>query len=198
MHRPLFVVLFRGVIGAILSVIGGVILKALVESLTRGIPSERRKRARTIAGLLPAAGFAYLLCCVIAFSVWSSYRGRDWGWVDTWDTPIAGDYYLMMIDVTDNATIYSRSDKNAYSGDGSVSWNGRDRKVIAGVHRLEVRGPLLFASANPSTFMEYPETTPDNLFFIPNMDTGVREDFPTLAALKTASQHRKTSSPGIC
>ena len=117
---PLFVLIFWGIVATILSAAGGAILRAIVSAYTEGVQLGR-KRALTIAGFLPAACFAYLFCCVMVFSVWSASRGRDWGWGDTWDTPIAGDYHLMMIDVTDNATIYSRSDRGAYSGEGSVT-----------------------------------------------------------------------------
>lgn len=174
---PLFVLIFWAIAAAILSVIGGAILVALVAYLTRGVTLGRR-RALTAAGLLPAAGFAYLFCCVIAFSIWSGFRGRDWGWGDTWDTPIVGDYRLMMIDVMDKATIYSGSDKDTYNG----------KKAILGVRELEVRGPLLLAAANPGAFMEYPVKSPDNLFFILHTDTGVREDYPSLEALSAAAQ----------
>lgn len=174
---PLFVLIFWAIAAAILSVIGGTVLVKLVAFLTRGVPLGRR-RALTVAGLLPAAGFAYLFFCVIAFSIWSGLRDRDWGWGDTWDTPIIGDYHLMMIDVTDNATIYSRSDKDSYNG----------KKAINGVHQLEVRGPLLLASANPGAFMEYPAKSPDNLFFILHTDTGVREDYPSIDALSAQAE----------
>jgi hypothetical protein len=161
---PLFVLVFWAIVGTILSAAGGAILVTIVAFLTRRI-TQGRRRALTIAGLLPAAGFAYLFCCVIAFSVWSISRNRDWGWGDTWDTPIIGNYSLMMIDVPDEATLYNRQAPNTYNGSSAIQ----------GVNLLEVRGPILLGTAN-------------NLFFILHTDTEVRQDFTSLNALSAEAQ----------
>ena len=64
---------------------------AFVAGLTRRV-GNGRKRALVTAGLLPFAALAYTFVCVIVFSVWSSARGRDWGWGDTWEVPLIGSY----------------------------------------------------------------------------------------------------------
>jgi hypothetical protein len=165
---------------------GGLSLAGLVAFLTRGVKLGR-KRALVISGFLPALGFAYLFACVLVFSVWSSARGRDWGWGDTWDTPILGSYHLMMIDVTDNATVYNRSDPRVYHN-GSVAGSPGQQGAIFGVHRLEVRGPFLFGAASPETFMQGGISPPETLFFILDTRSGIRTDEPSLIALGAAAQ----------
>src|SRR5580658_6042836 len=101
---PLFVFMFWGFVAFVLSVLGGGALVAIVAWLLRGIATGRGK-ALLIAGCLPALGFFYMFICVIVFSIWSTSRGRDMGWGDSWDTPILGNYHLVMIDLTDIGTI---------------------------------------------------------------------------------------------
>jgi hypothetical protein len=179
---PLFVLLLWTMVAGVLSVVGGLCLTGLVAFLTRGVGLGRR-RALWIAGALPAAGFAYLFGCVVVFSIWSIARGRDMGWGDSWDTPILGDYHLMMIDVTDQGTVYNRADPSVYGG-GSVDWRPGQQDVISGVRRLEVRPPFLFGAANPETFMGVPEKSPKTVFFVLDTRSGTRTDEPTLAVLE--------------
>jgi len=183
---PVFVVFGWMIVATILCVIGGLILAGLVSIILRGVESGRI-RAILIAGFLPAAAFAYLFGCLLVFSIWSSARGRDWGWGDTWDTPILGDYHLMMIDVTEQGTVYNRTDSRAYR-EGSVSSAPGDRGVIFGVRRLEVRPPYLIGAASPEAFMEYPVKSPETLFFILDTRSGQRKDEPSLTELETAAQ----------
>ena len=183
---PLFVLGFWFTIAGILSVLGGFVMVGLVAFLLRGVRSGK-KRALAIAGLLPAAGFAYLFACTFAFSIWSAARGRDWGWGDTWDTPILGSYHLMMIDVTDNATIYNSADPKVYS-DGSVTSSPGDKDVVFGVRRLEVRPPYLIGTAAPDASVEYPVKSPETLFFILDTRNGKQTDEPSLAALQAKAQ----------
>jgi len=98
---PMFILMFWGLAATVLSVVGGAILGGLVWLITRKV-TRGRKRAITIASLLPAAGFAYLFCCVAIFSIWSLARGQDMGWGDSWDTAIFGNYNIQMIDVTND------------------------------------------------------------------------------------------------
>jgi hypothetical protein len=179
------------VIAGVLSVIGGVALVGIVAIALRKV-NAGKKRALVVAGLLPTFGFAYLFVCILVFSIWSSMRGRDWGWGDTWDTPIVDDYHLMMIDVMDNGTIYNRADPSVYR-DGSVAGSSRRRDVIFGVRRLEVRSPYLIGTASPDTSMEYPVRSPEKLFFILDTRNGSRTDEPSLAALQQAVE--KSSGP---
>lgn len=175
-------ILFWVIAAGILSVFGGLLLGWLVAFFLREVPTGRN-RAIIIAGVLPAVGFAYLFGCVLLFSIWSAARGRDWGWGDTWDTPILGSYHLMMIDVTDQATVYNRADTRVYSN-GSVASAPGDPDVIFGVRRLEVRPPYLIGAASPEAFMEYPLKSPETLFFVLDTRSGARKNETSLDLLE--------------
>ncbi len=188
---PLFVLIFWIIAGSLLSLAGGALLVKVVALLTVRV-RVGQKRALSIARVLPALGFAYLFLCILIFSFWSTARGRDWGWGDTWDTPILGNYHLMMIDVTDQGTIYDRADPNVFQN-GSVMGGGPAQKnVIFGVRRFEVRPPFLLGEASPNTFTESPTTPPQTIFFVLDTRDNSREDAPNLAAL----QARARQMPG--
>ena len=183
---PLFVLIFWAIVGGFLSIVGGLALGGLVAFLTRGVGAGR-STAIWVARALPAVGCVYLFCCVVVFSIWSGARGRDMGWGDSWDTPILGDYHLMMIDVTDQGTVYNRADPSVYRG-GSVGWRPGQQDVIAGVRRLEVRSPFLLGAANPGAFMGRPEQSPETVFFVLDTRSGNRIDEPTLTNLVADAQ----------
>jgi hypothetical protein len=147
---------------------------------------NRKERAVRIARWVPAMGFAYLLLGVVAFSVWSSARGRDWGWGDTWQTPVLGNYSLIMVDVTDQGTIFDRTDADVFSHGTVGNALGR-RDVIFGVRRMEVRAPYLIGTAAPSA-LDDAAGAPETLFFILNTRTGIRTDEGSLAALQAEAE----------
>jgi len=181
---PLFVLIFWIIIGSLLSAIGGGLLACAVAFLLRGV-EVGRKRAILLAGLLPAIGFAYLFVCVLLFSFWSAARGRDWGWGDTWDTPILDNYHLMMIDVTDDGTVYNHANPAVYH-DGGVAGSPQQQDVVFGVRRLEVRPPYILGAASED--QSFPRKPAETLFFILDTRTGLRTDLPSLSALEAAAQ----------
>jgi hypothetical protein len=189
---PLFVLGFWGVAATVLSVVGGAVLSFFVRLLTRRV-SNGRKRATTIAALLPAAGFAYLFCCIMVFSAWSLARGRDMGWGDSWDTAILGNYNLMMIDVTDHATLYNHADKKVSDGNGSVSWGPGTKDVIEGVRRIEVQDPYIIGAAGPDDFGHEDKPSPEDRFFVMDTRSNERIDYSSLAELEMAA--RKLNAP---
>ncbi len=168
---PLFVLFIWLVTAGVVAVIGGWALSRLVRILTRGVqPDERRMRAIRIAEFIPACGFAYLFLCLGLFSIWSTARGRDMGWGDSWDTPILGGYHLTMVDVTEQGSIRLA-----------------DRDVVSGVRRLEVRPPYIFGTASPQAVTEEPIVSPETLFFVLDTRTGTRADAASLDALQNAA-----------
>lgn len=164
---PLFVILFWAVVGSVLGALASAVLVAIVSGLTRRAIAGR-KRAMVTAAVLPFAGLAYMFVCVIIFSVWSSARGRDWGWGDTWDIPILGTYHLMMIDVTDRGTVYDKSDPRVAHG-SSVGGGPNDQDAIFGVRRLELRPPYIIGAAATESFTSFEEKPAETIFF--RMDT---------------------------
>jgi hypothetical protein len=179
---PLFVILFWAIIGSVVGLLASVVLVAIVRRVTCHITAGR-KRALTIARVLPFVGLGYLFVCVVLFSIWSSARGRDWGWGDTWDTPILGAYHLMMIDVTDRGTVYDSSDPRVARG-GSVSGSPADQDVLFGVRRLEIRPPFIIGAAAPAADTGFEENPPETVFFRMDTRDRTRIDKKTLAELE--------------
>jgi len=181
---PLFILAFWALVATVGSVVGGLVLAGLVALLTRGV-TNGRKRAITIAGLLPAAGFVYLFCFVMAFSIWSALRGgRDMGWGDSWEAPILGNYSLMMIDVTDHATIYNR----IHRSEDSLQYGPDTRDVVADVRRLEVCAPYLIGAAGPDDFGHEGSPSPEDRFFILDTRSNTRTDYASLSELEHAAK----------
>lgn len=181
---PLFVIFFWILLGGVLSILGGFFLAFLVRFLLRGIPTGQGP-AIVIGAVLPAFGFAYLFGSVLVFSLWSAARDRDWGWGDSWDTPLLGDYHLMMIDLTDQGTIYNKADPTVYRN-GSVSGSPDQQDVVFGVTRMEVRPPYFLGAA--SNDQSFPRKDDESRFFILDTRSGARTDETSLASLQTAAQ----------
>ncbi len=184
---PMFILMFWALAATVLSVIGGAVLGGTVWLLTRKL-IRGRKRAITIAALLPAAGFAYLFCCVAIFAIWSMAQGKDMGWGDSWDTAVLANYNIEMIDVTDHGVLYNRADKNVSDGDGSLHFNPSDRDVIDGVRRLQVADPYIFGAVGPDDFARQGAPSPENRFFIMDTRSNSRTDYPSLADLDNAAR----------
>jgi hypothetical protein len=179
------VLLFWIIVACGLAVGGGLALSGTIAFFS-GRAANDRRRAVHIARWMPAMGFAYLLLCLLAFSGWSTLRGRDRGWGDTWQTPVLGNYSLRMVAVTDHGTIFDRTDSEI-SSRGSIGSTLGHRDVIFGVRRLEVRAPFLLGTAAPglSTGASH---DPETLFFILDTRTGNRIDEDSLPALEAAAE----------
>ncbi len=183
---PIFLLLFWLLVACVLAVGGGLALSGAVAFSLPGLHTERQRAIR-IARWVPAMGFAYLFICVAGFSLWSSARGRDVGWGDTWQTPVLGNYSLRMVNVTDAGTIFDRTDPDL-GPRGSMARALGHRDFILGVRRMEVRGPYLLGTASPDAVPDEPRKGAETLFFILDTRTGLRTDLDSLAALQTAAQ----------
>jgi hypothetical protein len=71
---------------------------------------------------------------------------RDPGLGDTWQTPLPNGYALMMIDTTDQGTVYN---PNTQPFDGSIA--SRDDAVF-GVRQLQVSNELIFGARDSGYF----------------------------------------------
>ena len=172
-------------VACVLGIGGGLALSGAVAFLRPG-SRDHRQMATRIVRWLPAMGFAYLLGCIVLFAAWSGARGRDWGWGSTWVTPVLGNYSLVMLDTTEHATLYDRTDAGT-SGDGPFSTSAR-RDVILGVRRLEVRPPYLIGAASPVSLSGDALPGAENRFFILDTRSGSRVDEASLPALQAAAQ----------
>jgi hypothetical protein len=126
--------------------VGAVLLGALVYVLTRK-SGRRRKRAVVASALFP---FMCVLFAGAWFVVYASINSlvfdRDPGLGDGWQTPLPNGYALMMIDTTDQGTVYNPKTQGK---DGSIS--SRDDAVF-GVRQLQVSQSLIFGARDVGYF----------------------------------------------
>jgi hypothetical protein len=140
------VLIFYAIAMTIAASVGAAVLGLATYALTK--PSGAgRKRA-----VLTAVIFPFL--CVVWAGLWFvAYAGinasvfhRDPGFGDGWDTPLPNGYALMMIDTTDQGTVY-----NPKTQDGSGSVSSRD-DAVSGVRQLQVSGKLIFGARDQGYF----------------------------------------------
>jgi hypothetical protein len=140
------VLLFYAVALIVAASIGAVVLGLLSYALTRKA-GPRRKRAVVLSVLFPYACVAFAGGWFIAY--WIVNEGvfhRDPGLGDTWETPLPNGYALMMIDTTDQGTVYN---PKTQSGDGSI---GSRSDAAFGVRQLQVSNGLIFGARDSGYF----------------------------------------------
>jgi hypothetical protein len=139
------VLIFYGIVLTVIAVIGATVLGTAAYFLAR--KSGRWKRAVIAAAIFPflCEGFAgawFVVYAVINYEVFH----RDPMLGDTWETPMPNGYALMMIDVTDEGTVYN---PKTQPGGGLVV--GREDAAF-GVRQLQVRGNLIFGARDSGYF----------------------------------------------
>ena len=117
---------------SVAALIGAVLLGTLAYALTRG-SGRRRKRAVVISVLFPFTCVLFAGAWFVAYaSVNSLVFGRDPGLGDTWQTPLPNGYALMMIDTTDQGTVYNPKTQGK---DGSIV---SSEDAVFGVRQLQI------------------------------------------------------------
>ncbi len=139
------VLIFYFIVLTVIASLGAVGLAALTYFLIR--QSEHWRRAVLAAALFPFvceafAGGWFIAYAFINYEVFN----RDPMLGDTWQTPLPNGYALMMIDTTDQGTIYN---PKTQSGDGSIV--GRDDAVF-GVRQLQVSKGLIWGARDSGYF----------------------------------------------
>ena len=107
------VLIFYAVALTIAASVGAVLLGVLSYVLTRH--SRQRRRVILASVLFPfacvvCAGGWFILYAVINYAVFH----RDPGLGDSWETPLPNGYALMMIDTTDQGTVYNPKTQPGY------------------------------------------------------------------------------------
>lgn len=142
----LFVLIFYAIALTIAASVGAAVLGTACFLLTRKAENGRKRVvAASVFFPFACAGFAgawFIAYAVINYTVFD----RDPGLGDTWETPLPNGYALMMIDVTDEGTVY---DPRTQPNKGGVV--GRDDAVF-GVRKLQVSGNLIFGARDSGYF----------------------------------------------
>lgn len=142
----LFVLIFYALVLVVAASIGAVILGVLTYVLTKR-SGVRRKRAIIAATLFP------FFCVLFAGTWFVGYAAvndivfdRDPMLGDSWQTPLPNGYALVMIDTTDQGTVYN---PKTQGGDGSIASR---QDAVFGVRQLQVSHSLIFGARDTGYF----------------------------------------------
>ncbi len=174
------VLLFWGVVGTVLGVIGAAALAYAAEHFTRGTRSEARRKVIIAAGLFPIACLAWG-GGVFVFSavVNEMFLHRDLGMGDTWQAPLPNGDQVMMIDITDQGVVYNP--KTQASDSGVVEQDD----TVWGVREMQVAGRYVLAGAD-SRAAEHlgQDSNQVDCYFLLDTQTGRRTPFKTYDELR--------------
>ena len=140
------VLIFYAVVLTIAASVGAVLFGVLSYLLTRR-SRQHRKNIILASVCFPFlcvayAGVWFVLYAVINYAVFH----RDPGLGDSWETPLPNGYALMMIDTTDQGTVYN---PKTQTDRGVVT--GQDDAVF-GVRQLQVSKQLIFGARDSGYF----------------------------------------------
>jgi hypothetical protein len=142
----MFVLIFYALGQTIAASVGAAILGGAAFFLTHHAKAGR-KRAITASVSFPFLCVAYAAVWFVAYAVINyTVFDRDPGLGDGWQTPLPNGYALMMIDTTDQGTVY-----NPKTQIDRESVNSRDDAVF-GVRQLQVSGPWIFGARDTGYF----------------------------------------------
>jgi len=140
------VLIFYAIAMTIAASIGAVTLGVVVRALTKPTVAGR-KRVVAVSVIFPFACVVWAGLWFVAYAVINDLVfDRDPGLGDSWQTPLPNGYALMMIDTTDQGTIYN---PKTQGGNGSVS--SRDDAVF-GVRQMQVSRNLIFGARDENYF----------------------------------------------
>lgn len=159
--------------------VGAVILGLAVHFITK-YGGPRRKRAIIASVIFPFACVAYAGGWFVTYAVINvEVFHRDPGLGDSWETPLPNGYELMMIDTTDQGTVYN---PKTQPGGGSIV--GRDDAVF-GVRQLQVSKNLIFGARDSGYFGRIgQESTFVDSYFELNTTQKTHTEFKSLEELR--------------
>jgi hypothetical protein len=162
-----------------LAIIGSVVLGTVAYLLTRPARSGR-KRAVIASALFPFASIAF---AAVWFFTYAFINGavfhRDPGLGDSWETPLPNGYALMMIDTTDQGTVY-----NPKTQGGSDSVASREDTEF-GVRQLQVSGNRIFGARDSGYFNRIgQDSNAADTYFEIDADKGKPVEFKSLTELR--------------
>lgn len=178
----LFVLMIWAVAAVILASAGIVLLGGLTAYFTRGVKRSRR-RAIIAATFFPIAclGWAGTIF-VLQWAVNADLLHRDPGLGDVSTCPLPNGYQLLMIDGTDQGSIYNpktQKTKNVVA---------EQEDAVDGVRVVQVAGRYILGGLNTSVFDPLPTRSPKvDSYFLLDTNTGKRVTFLTYGELHQAA-----------
>ncbi|MGC2638447.1 MAG: hypothetical protein WA294_14780 [Acidobacteriaceae bacterium] len=175
-----FVLILYAIVFGIAALVGAVVLGSVIGRLvSRSNP--RREMAVSVGRLFPFACVAYAGLWFISYAL-INYQcfHRDPGLGDSWESPLPNGYALLMIDVTDEGTVYNPNTQPLRSGAVGTA----DSEF--GVRQLQIAGDLIFGARDSGYFgrIDSDSNVVDRYF---ELDTrnGTCTEYQSLADLRT-------------
>jgi len=183
----LFVLIFYTIALLVAATVGAVVLGIVCYWLTRSAKDGRR-RAVVASVLFPFACVAFAGAWFVAYAVINNaVLHRDPGLGDSWETPLPNGYALMMIDTTDQGTVYN---PKTQKGRNSV---GTQADTAFGVRQLQVSGNHILGALDSGYFDRIGQNSSIvDTYFELDAITGTRTEFKSIDSLR---QH--ATSEGI-
>jgi hypothetical protein len=174
----LFVLLFWGMLGSAVAVVSGSIARRITVAVTSDQANGSRKSARENA--VRFATFLPFVCLVWVVAIFvfqavvnTSFLHRDPGLGDSSYCPFPNGYALLMIDVSDQGTVY-----NPKTQPGDTVSDQED--AISGVRELQIAGPYLFGGIDSEYAKHFGQEGPRvNRYFVLDTRTGKHLDLDT-------------------
>jgi hypothetical protein len=185
----LFVLVFWAVAGSIAAFVGVLVLRFLTSALTRDAQKDSdkltRKRLMHFAAWLPPACLVWAgIVFIFQGFVNTTYLHRDLGLGDASYCPLPNGYSLLMIDVSDEGTVYNP--KSQLSDDSVAD----QPDTVSGVRELQVAGVYILGGADSNYFEHFAQDNPSlDRYFILNTQTGHPADFPSEDKLRIAASN---------
>jgi hypothetical protein len=173
------VLMFYAVALSVAAVLGGTVLGLASYALTKHA-GPKRKRITFASAMFPFVCVVFAGGWFVAYAV-INYEAfhRDPGLGDSWETPLPNGYALMMIDTTDQGTVYN---PKTQASDGVVA---SQHDSVFGVRQLQVSNNLIFGANDSGYFGRIGQESKfvDSYF---ELDTrrGTRLDFNSLENLR--------------
>jgi hypothetical protein len=173
----LFVLLIWAVFGSILASIGAACFGGITAFFTRTI-KEGRRRTILIACLFPFLCLGWGACVFVFQAVVNEvFLNRDLGIGDTWHCPLPNGYQIMMIDVTDQGSVY-----NPKTQQTSV---GQQNDAVLGVRTLQISGPYILGGSDSKSFEHAGQDNQSvDAYFMLDTRAGKRVTFDSFEALR--------------
>ena len=180
-----FVLLLWAVAGVTAATVAATFLGTTAALLTR--KAERgRRRAIAFAVLLPFAclvwaGGVFIFQAVVN----ETLLHRDLGMGDTWHAPLPNGYQILMIDITDQGTVYNPKTQLSDSGVSD------QEDAISGVRNLQISGKYILGDVDSHSFEHSGRGSNEvDSYFLLDTATGKRTNFADYESLhRIASEH---------
>jgi hypothetical protein len=174
----LFVLAFWGFLGSVLAVVGGFLAHRVASSLTRGQANGPLRSARE--DVLRSASLFPLACLLWAVAIFvfqgvvnTAFLHRDPGLGDSSYCPLPNGDTLLMIDVSDQGTVYRSTAQPRESV-------GDHDDAISGVREMQIAGPYIFGGFDSDYSRHFGEGSSGvNRYFVIDTRAGERLNFDT-------------------